>query len=112
MDFLNFMELQEAAQYRLDEKAGKFDYIVHHDSFTSAVGEARRIAELKGFELDEEDWSNYITFGDGRPKSGKTFKATIGLFKNGKELKKPALHIQVYNRETERNTYELNTYIL
>ena len=109
MRFLDFINEQEILN--LNEKRSKYDYVILHDTFTSAVGEARRIAELKGYEIDEDDWADQITFGPGKPGRGKTFKASLGLIKDNKD-KREALHIQVYNKETERNTYELNTYIM
>ena len=52
-----------------------------------------------------------IGSGPAKPKKGKTNKFNISLSKNGKEQKK-ALQIQVYNRGTNENEFELNMYIL
>ena len=46
----------------------------------------------------------------GKPKAGATTKHSLALEKDGKPSKKK-LHIQVYNRETKSNPYELNHYI-
>lgn len=84
---------------------------IYHDTFSSAVQFARAEVEKRGVEIDEDDWWREITTGPGRPKDGETFRATIGLYKNGKLLRK-ALHIQVYNRGLQfKNNYELNYYI-
>ena len=91
----------------LEEKS-KYDYEVYHKTYTSAVGEAKRIAELKGYEIDEDDWHFEITVGPGKPKNGSTVKHSIKLLKNGKPQKQ-ALQIQVHDMENGK--YELNTYI-
>ncbi len=82
----------------------------YFDTFSAAVQSAKAEAEAKGFGIDEGDWWREISTGEGKPKGGQTFKATIGLSKNGKPQRK-TLHIQVYDRGTNRNTYELNSYI-
>jgi len=91
-------------------EAKKNKYEILHDSFTSAVQEAKDYVEKNGYKVDEDDWHNNITTGQGRPKDGKTFKTTILLTKGGKEQRK-AFHIQVYNRGEGNHMYELNCYI-
>lgn len=86
------------------------DYTVYHNTYSSAVQAAEMWAERKGFIVDSNDWSSKISFGPKKPSAGKTNKMSIGLIKNGKEQKK-SLHIQVYNRGTNGNAYELNAYI-
>lgn len=86
------------------------NYTNYHDSFSSAVQDARRMAEEAGYVIDEDDWSRDITFGSGKPKNGQTFRASIGLTKDGKPQEK-ALTIVVYDRGTKTNNYELTTYI-
>ena len=88
---------------------GKYDYETYHKTYTSAVQEARKIAKLKGYEIDGNSWFTEVNTGPGKPSEGKTVKHSITLLKNGKKQKK-ALQIQVYGMET--GAYELNTYIL
>jgi hypothetical protein len=95
------MDLAEA-------KKNKFE--IGHDSFTSAVQEAKDYIEKNGYTVDEDNWFSNITTGRGKPSAGKTFSTSITLVKGEKEQKKRA-HIQVYNKETKINTYELNMYI-
>ena len=84
---------------------------LYFDTFSKAVNKAKSETESKGYEIDEDDWKNKITFGEGRPKEGKTTKVSIGLMKDGKPQKK-SLHIQVYNMGvSSKNNYELNFYI-
>lgn len=87
------------------------DYKVYHKSFTDAADEARKFAEKRGFEIDEDDWSTQIGMGGknvrSRPSEGKTTEFTVGLLKSGKPQRK-SLQIQVYGM---KNGYELNAYI-
>lgn len=82
-------------------------YEIYHDSFTSAMAEAVRVANSKGFEIDELDWFNKVTVGPKKPSEGVTNRYIIGLLKDGKESKK-ALAVQVYGM---RLKYELNCYV-
>lgn len=85
---------------------------VFFDSFSEAVQKAREITEKRGYVIDEDDWWNEVSVGQGRPKDGETRRMNIGLWKNDTPSKK-ALHIQVYNRGVQfKNNYELNYYIL
>jgi hypothetical protein len=85
-------------------------YEVYHDTYTSAIQTAEEWAIKQGYDLDEEEWAQDIGLGPSKPKPGKTNKFSLSLSKNGKEDKK-RLQIQIYNRETNSNTYELNMYI-
>jgi len=86
------------------------DYNVYHNTYSSAVQSAEKWAINRGYTIDEDDWSNQIAFGPKKPSPGKTNRAQIGLFKNGKPQRK-SLNIQVYNMGKTSNTYELNAYI-
>ena len=93
------------------ESLNESDYKVYHKSFTEASEEARKLAEKRGFELDEDDWQSQVVMGGrnkrSRPSEGKTTEFTIGLVKNGKPQRK-SLQIQVYGM---KRGYELNAYI-
>jgi hypothetical protein len=84
-----------------------YNYPVYHKSYTSAVQAARDMVEKRGFEVDEDDWFNYVTTGPGRPREGETTDHKIGLLKNGKPVRK-MLVFQVYGMP---RSYELNAYI-
>ena len=88
----------------------KEPYVVYHNTYSSAVQAAEKYAEGKGYTVDTDDWSTQIAFGPKKPSAGKTNRAQIGLIKNGKVQRK-ALQIQVYNRGSASNPYELNCYI-
>jgi hypothetical protein len=83
------------------------NYLIHHDSYTSAVQAARDMAEKKGFEIDEDDWFNQVTTGPGRPREGRTVSHKVDLLKNGKPVRK-MLVFQVYGM---KRSYELTAYI-
>lgn len=83
------------------------DFEVYHDTYTSAVSEALRYVNSRGFETNGDDVWEKISVGPKKPSEGQTNKITLKLLKNGKEQKK-ALHIQIYNMGKK---YELNLYI-
>jgi hypothetical protein len=88
------------------------DYVLYHDTYTSAVQEAERYVNSLGFNLDKEEMADEIGLGPGKPKPGKTVKHTLSLYKNGQPIKgKKKFHMQIYNRGQKFNTYELNAYI-
>jgi hypothetical protein len=88
------------------------DYVLYHDTYTSAVQEAERFVIKQGYELDKEEMADEIGMGPGKPKPGKTVKHTLQLYKNGSPIKgKKRFHFQVYNRGQKGHTYELNAYI-
>jgi len=90
----------------------KSNYVLYHDTYTSAIQEAERYAKSQGFELNKEEMADEIGMGPGKPKDGKTVRHTLTLYKNGEPIKgKRKFHIQVYNRGQDRNSYELNAYI-
>lgn len=82
----------------------------YFNSYSAAVQNAFAQAKKQGYEVDEGDKDSQVTFGSGKPSKGKTVRHTLKLTKGGKPQKK-ALHIQVYNRGTDKNPFELNSYI-
>lgn len=95
----------------LDEaRAKKEPMELYHPSYSSAVQHAKAHAEKQGYEISDDDWHNNVTTGPGKPSRGKTTRHVIPLHKDGK-LSKKGLAIQVHNRETDKNPYELNSYI-
>lgn len=92
------------------EEAKKEPMELYHPSYSSAVQHAKAHAEKQGYEISDDDWHNNVTTGPGKPSRGKTTRHVIPLHKDGK-LSKKGLAIQVHNRETDKNPYELNSYI-
>lgn len=83
---------------------------LYFNTYSAAVQHAKAQAEKKGFEVVEDDWFNQVTTGKGKPGRGKTTRHTLKLTQNDKPVRQ-SLSIQVYNRDTDRNTYELNYYV-
>jgi predicted DNA-binding WGR domain protein len=77
-----------------------------------AVEFAKKAAEKKGFDIDEDDWNSQITMGGKynrlRPGVGKTHSFQIGLLKKGKPQRK-GLAISLYGMNSGK--YELTHYI-
>ena len=67
--------------------------------------------EENGYFFNQEEF--FASFGDAffKPKKGKTQRKTITIYQD-KESIKPIgnLHISIYNRGVDGNTYELTTY--
>lgn len=93
------------------KESAKDGYSLYHDTLTSAIQEVDRYLARKGYEMDKEDAAQQIGMGPPKPQPGDTNRYTVKLLKNGIEEARIRVHIQVYNRGTERNTYELNTYV-
>ena len=67
----------------------EYKYKLYHKSFTSAeIEEARKVAEKKGFEIDEENWTTEVAFGGkykrARPSVGKSNSFSVALIKERK----------------------------
>jgi len=84
----------------------------YYKSASDAADAARKYAEKKGFEIDEDDWQTQIAMGGKhnrlRPGVGKTHSFSVGLIKNGKPQRK-MLQISLYGMPSGK--YELTTYI-
>lgn len=84
----------------------------YFNTYTAAVNYAvDNITKMGYDEPDAEMLADLIGLKSNRPKRGQTTIVDLPLFKNGKEQRKQ-MHIQVYNRETDTGTYELNFYVL
>lgn len=82
----------------------------YFDTYASAITYAHNDISKK-YKIDENDWFNLMGTG-GKPAPGTTKSGIITLYdkETGKEQKK-ALAIQVYNRDTNKGTFELNYYV-
>ena len=88
----------------------KSSYELYHNTYSDAVQAAYAMAKKSGWEISDDDIDRIVATNTKKPSSGNTTKFSLPLYKDGKESKK-MLHVQVYNRETDSKTYELNTYI-
>lgn len=92
------------------KEAAKDEYSLYHDSLTSAIQEVDRYLARRGYEMDKEDAAQEIGFGPAKPQPGDTNKYHVRILRDGQEQKQ-RVHIQVFNRGTQTNMYELNTYV-
>lgn len=86
---------------------------LYFDTYSAAIQKAINDTFKKHkLEVDAEDYYQKVNMGPGKPGRGKTTRHTLDLvdIKTGKPSRK-RLHIQVYNRETAKNPYELNFYV-
>ena len=83
---------------------------LYFNTYSAAVQYAKAQAEKKGYEVDEDDWQDKVATGPRKPSKDKTVRHTLKLTKNGKPVRQ-GLSIQVYNRGTDKNPYELNFYV-
>ena len=88
----------------------KYSYVVKHNTYASAVQEAIAYAESQGYSLDDNDTFKKIGMGNPKPSKGKTNRITLPLYKDGTK-QRVALHLQVFNNDTDYGAFELNLYI-
>jgi hypothetical protein len=106
-----FLDAQRKIKEEVELKeARKEPAQVYHPTYSSAVQHARANAEKQGYTVSDDDWFHHVNSGPGKPSGGKTTRHVIPLQKDGKPSKK-ALAIQVHDRQTDKNSYELNSYI-
>lgn len=98
--------MKKFIEYISEEKQ---EYVIKHKSYSSAISEAEKYAEKRGYTIEPDELFAKVGTGPKKPSVGKTNKITLTLLKNGKEQKK-ALHLQVTG--LENGIYELNCYIL
>ena len=82
----------------------------YFSSYRDCVEESLKRANAKGFETNETDVFVLVSINTSKPSNGKTTKYHLPLYKDGESVEQ-YLHVQVYNRGVEGNTYELNCYI-
>tara|TARA_A200000113_G_scaffold142492_1_gene128047 strand:+ start:72 stop:404 length:333 start_codon:yes stop_codon:yes gene_type:complete len=109
---MNKTQLKEVILQEFNNILKEYKYELYHKTFTAAAQEARKVAEKKGFEIDEENWTTEVAFGGkykrARPSVGKSNSFSVQLIKNGKPQRKH-LHFQVYGMES--GSFELNAYV-
>ena len=86
-------------------------YDLFHDTYSSAIQEAIKIANSSNFSICEDSLFTEVTTGLGKPSEGDTRRHSLKMIMPTGKASKKYLQIQVYNRGTERNTYELNCYM-
>ena len=87
---------------------GKYDYKIYHTSLSDAMREMEAYAGKRGFSINQDDYWDQVATGPKKPSEGKTNVYSLGLLKDGKEVRK-TIEVQVYG--LGRGKYELNMYI-
>ena len=82
------------------------EYTFYHPTLTSCIQEVEKMLHRDMLEMDHDHGGDVIGLGPPKPSEGNTNRYTVRL-----ENSKKHVHIQVYNRGTDNNTYELNCYV-
>lgn len=93
-------------QYKSLFREAKGDYEIYHDTYSSAVQEAKRMAEVKGYYISSETWFQVIATNTKKPPEGEYTKASIPL----EIIEKKDLEIsydQVIQYLNKRKTYRM-----
>ena len=83
---------------------------IYYNSYSSALSSARDFYESKGFFVSDSEWWSNVSVGKPKPDVGETNRISLFVKKNGKLIRK-CLHLQIYNRGTLKNEFELNHYL-
>ena len=86
------------------------NYTLYHETLTACIQEVERMLCRTGLEMDPEHGGDVIGFGPAKPVEGNTNRYTVRILKDGAAQRRH-VHIQVYNRGTTTNTFELNCYV-
>ena len=83
---------------------------IYHPTYSEALSEMKTNVIERGFYIDDDVWFNVIACGSKRPRDGETTRLKVPLHKDDKPTRK-YVEVQVYNRGTDKNPFELNMYI-
>ena len=87
-------------------------YVIYHESYTSALREAQKYAEDRGYFWDDNEYFYKITTGPKRPSEGKSNEFLLLLYEEEGEPAFKTQKIIVYNRGNNvPSNFELTTYI-
>jgi len=90
----------------------RYKYKDTHDTYSSVINEIEKWLISLPYDYDEEELTNAYLDAFFKPRPGKTKRDTISLYKLGTDtLARKAANIQVYNRGTDKWTFELNMYM-
>lgn len=109
MESVTFHDLRGSLVEARKDAAADLYFNTYSAAIQKAINDTFKKHKL---EVDAEDYYQKVNMGPGKPGRGKTTRHTIDLVdvKTGKPSRKK-LHIQIYNRETDKNPYELNFYV-
>ena len=66
-------------EYRSLFKEAKSDYQIYHSTYSSAVQEAKRLAEVQGYYIDSNTWFLEIASGTKKPSEDQYTRASVPL---------------------------------
>lgn len=103
-----WLETEELEWEGLDEgiNEARFEPETYFETLSGALDEVRKVADSRGFELDEDEI--FRQFGTGGIGYGETKRGSLTITKNGKEQRK-MLQVVIYRMDSGK--YELVTYI-
>lgn len=94
-----------------------YKYKVYHDTFSSVIDEIEKWLVSIPYDYDEQEFTDAYFDAFFKPKTGKTKRDSITLYKLGTDkIARKAAHIQVYNmgqsnKNKNKDTFELNMYV-
>ena len=86
------------------------NYTLYHETLTACIQEVEKMLRRDGFEMDHEHGGDVIGMGPAKPAEGNTNRYTVRILKDDVKQRKH-VHIQVFNRGVDINTFELNCYV-
>lgn len=60
-------------------KEAKNNYVIYHSSYSSAVQEAKKLAEFQGYYISSDVWFNQIGSNTKKPSEGQYTRASVPL---------------------------------
>jgi len=108
-------QLKKSLESMNEGRKPKLKFKKDHPTYMAGYGQTLNAItdyiEENGYFFNQEEF--FGSFGDAffKPKKGKTQRKTITIYQD-KESVKPIgnLHVSIYNRGVDGNTYELTTY--
>ena len=92
----------------LDESK-KGSYELYHDQYTHAINHALdHHSKTSGLQISDDTRDTHIATGPRKPAKDETVKHNLPA--KDKDGKDHMIHIQIYNRGSDKKPYELNTY--
>ncbi len=89
-------------------EGGNEPFPVYHDTYGSAINAIDDYVKMRGFELDQEEYSTTYLDAFFKPKPGETKSDSLTLYKDGKPQRK-MMNVQIYGMDSGK--FELNMYI-
>ena len=99
--------LESGDRIIIRKSEGKKDYVIYHNSYSSAISEVEKLINKNGMVWNPDEVFTKVTSGTKKPKEGETVKFFLQLFTPNHTPAGKAIHVQVYGMD---DRYELNAY--